>query len=189
MIFEEDINNACRAMRDGGVILYPTDTIWGIGCDATNCDAVKRVYEIKQRIDSKALIVMVNSINMASNYVEDINKEALDILNSSVKPTTIIYQNAKGLSPNLIASDGSIAIRVTNEAFSKRLCESFGKGVVSTSANISGESAAKNYAEISNTIKEAVDYIVKYRQDDVSENSASSIVKVETSGEIIVIRA
>ena len=140
-------------MREGGVILYPTDTIWGIGCDATNEDAVRRVYEIKQRQDSKAMLVLVDSSVKVDFYVRD-------LIDLADKPLTIIYSGARNLAANLLAEDGSVGIRVTNEDFSKRLCQQFRKAIVSTSANISGQPSPKNFSEISEEVKSAVDYIV-----------------------------
>ena len=142
---EDDIRNAVETMRRGGIILYPTDTVWGIGCDATNAEAVAKVYNIKHRDDSKALICLVDSESRLQRYVRDIPNVAWDIFELSVKPTTIILDNAVNLAPNLIAYDGSIAMRITREPFSKELCFRFQKAIVSTSANISGEPAAQNF--------------------------------------------
>ena len=152
-------------MREGGVILYPTDTIWGIGCDATNEDAVRRVYEIKQRQDSKAMLVLVDSSVKVDFYVQDVPEVAWDLIDLADKPLTIIYSGARNLAANLLAEDGSVGIRVTNEDFSKRLCQQFRKAVVSTSANISGQPSPRNFSEISEEVKSAVDYIVGYRQE------------------------
>lgn len=185
---QEDIKEACRVMNEGGIILYPTDTIWGIGCDATNEDAVKRVYEIKKRIDSKALLVLVDSQVKVDFYVSDVPAIAWDLMDVADKPLTIIYSGARNLAKNLLAEDGSVGIRVTNEAFSKKLCERFRKAIVSTSANVSGEPSPLNYSEISPEIIAAVDYVVKYRQEDQSKPSPSSIIKLGTGGLIKVIR-
>ena len=133
----EDIKKACQVMSEGGVILYPTDTIWGLGCDATNAEAVKRIYEIKQRADSKAMLVLVDSQVKVDFYVKDVPSVAWDLLEVADKPLTIIYDGARNLAPNLIAEDGSVGIRITNEEFSKQLCFRFRKAIVSTSANIS----------------------------------------------------
>ena len=164
----EDIKKACQVMREGGVILYPTDTIWGIGCDATNEDAVRRVYEIKQRQDSKAMLVLVDSSVKVDFYVRDVPEVAWDLIDLADKPLTIIYSGARNLAANLLAEDGSVGIRVTNEDFSKRLCQQFRKAIVSTSANISGQPSPKNFSEISEEVKSAVDYIVGYRQEEMS---------------------
>lgn len=184
----EDIKEACRVMNEGGVILYPTDTIWGIGCDATNPEAVKRVYEIKKRIDSKALIVLVDTSVKVDFYVSDAPEIAWDLIDLADKPLTIIYDGARNMATNLLAEDGSIGIRVTNEHFSKQLCQRFRKAIVSTSANISGEPSPKNFSEISDDIKSAVDYIVSFHQDDTSPTKPSSIIKLGKNGTIKIIR-
>lgn len=184
----EDIKKACQVMREGGVILYPTDTIWGIGCDATNEDAVRRVYEIKQRQDSKAMLVLVDSSVKVDFYVRDVPEVAWDLIDLADKPLTIIYSGARNLAGNLLAEDGSVGIRVTDEAFSKRLCQQFRKAVVSTSANISGQPSPKNFSEISEEVKAAVDYIVGYRQEEISNPKPSSIIKLDKGGVIKIIR-
>lgn len=175
-------------MREGGVILYPTDTIWGIGCDATNKDAVRRVYEIKQRQDSKAMLVLVDSSVKVDFYVQDVPEVAWDLIDLADKPLTIIYSGARNLAANLLAEDGSVGIRVTNEDFSKRLCQQFRKAVVSTSANISGQPSPRNFSEISEEVKSAVDYIVGYRQKEMSNPKPSSIIKLDKGGVIKIIR-
>lgn len=175
-------------MREGGVILYPTDTIWGIGCDATNEDAVRRVYEIKQRQDSKAMLVLVDSSVKVDFYVRDVPEVAWDLIDLVDKPLTIIYSGARNLAANLLAEDGSVGIRVTNEDFSKRLCQQFRKAIVSTSANISGQPSPKNFSEISEEVKSAVDYIVGYRQEEMSNPKPSSIIKLDKGGVIKIIR-
>ena len=175
-------------MREGGVILYPTDTIWGIGCDATNEDAVRRVYEIKQRQDSKAMLVLVDSSVKVDFYVQDVPEVAWDLIDLADKPLTIIYSGARNLAANLLAEDGSVGIRVTNEDFSKRLCQQFRKAVVSTSANISGQPSPSNFSEISEEVKSAVDYIVGYRQEEMSNPKPSSIIKLDKGGVIKIIR-
>lgn len=175
-------------MREGGVILYPTDTIWGIGCDATNEDAVRRVYEIKQRQDSKAMLVLVDSSVKVDFYVRDVPEVAWDLIDLADKPLTIIYSGARNLAANLLAEDGSVGIRVTNEDFSKRLCQQFRKAIVSTSANISGQTSPKNFSEISEEVKSAVDYIVGYRQEEISNPKPSSIIKLDKGGVIKIIR-
>lgn len=184
----EDIKKACQVMREGVVILYPTDTIWGIGCDATNEDAVRRVYEIKQRQDSKAMLVLVDSSVKVDFYVRDVPEVAWDLIDLADKPLTIIYSGARNLAANLLAEDGSVGIRVTNEDFSKRLCQQFRKAIVSTSANISGQPSPKNFSEISEEVKSAVDYIVGYRQEEMSNPKPSSIIKLDKGGVIKIIR-
>lgn len=185
---KEDIQKALDVLYNGGLILYPTDTIWGIGCDATNEKAVQRVYELKQRLDSKALIVLIDSSAKLNYYVEDIPEVAWDLIDVTDKPLTIIYDGARNLAPNLIAEDGSLAIRITQEKFSHSLCQRFRKAIVSTSANISGIPAPTNFSDISEEIKNGVDYIVNYRQDELAKFKASGIIKLGRNGEIKVIR-
>ena len=174
MTREEDIKKAVETMRKGGVILYPTDTVWGIGCDATNAEAVKRVYEIKQRDDSKALICLVDSDARMQRYFRNVPDVAWQLVDSlkegEGKPTTLILDGAINLAGNLIAEDGSVGIRITNEPFSKELCFRFQKAIVSTSANISGEPAAQNYCDIDPRIIEAVDYVCWSRRQDAFEH-------------------
>ncbi len=186
--FIEDIKNACKVMYEGGIILYPTDTVWGIGCDATNAEAVRKVYELKRREDTKAMLVLVDSAVKVDFYVQDVPEVAWDLIELADKPLTIIYDGARNLAPNLVSSDGSIGIRVTTEKFSHRLCQQFRKAIVSTSANISGEPGAACFDEISEEIKAGVDYIVGYRQDDLSRPKPSSIIKLGQGGTINIIR-
>lgn len=175
-------------MRKGGVILYPTDTVWGIGCDATNPDAVRRVYEIKRRNDSKAMLLLVDSADRISRYVGNVPTVAWDLIELSNKPLTIIYDGARNLAPNLLSEDGSVGIRVTSELFSKELCYRFQKAVVSTSANISGEPTPRFFAEISKEIIEAVDYVVNYKQQEKGNPKSSSIIKLSENGSVSIIR-
>ena len=192
MTREEDIKNAVEVLRKGGVILYPTDTVWGIGCDATNAEAVKRVYEIKQRDDSKALICLVDSDARLQRYVRQVPDVAWQLIDSikegDVKPTTIILDGAVNLAPNLIAEDGSIALRITNEPFSKELCYRFQKALVSTSANISGEPAAQNYGDIDPVLIEKVDYVCWSRRQEHKPHQPSSIIRLRQDGEVEIIR-
>ena len=185
---EDDIKKACEIMEKGGIILYPTDTIWGIGCDATNEDAVKRVYEIKKRIDSKALIVLVDKPVKVEFYVRVVPEIAWDLIDVANKPLTIVYPNARNLATNVLADDGSVGIRITQETFSRKLCERFRKAIVSTSANISGQPAPTNFNEISDEIKQAVDYVVTYRQDDPYQPSPSSVIWIGEGGVIKILR-
>ena len=191
MTREEDIRQAVETMRKGGVILYPTDTVWGIGCDATNAEAVKRVYEIKQRDDSKALICLVDSDARMQRYIRNVPEVAwqlIDSLSDGVKPTTLILDGAINLAPNLIAEDGSIGIRITNEPFSKELCYRFQKAIVSTSANISGEPAAQNYCDIDPRILDAVDYVCWSRRQEHKPHTPSAIIRLRENGEVTIIR-
>ena len=185
---EDDIRNAVETMRKGGVILYPTDTVWGIGCDATNPEAVAKVYKIKHRDDSKALICLVDSDSRLQRYVRNVPNVAWDIFELSEKPTTVILDDAVNLAPNLIAEDGSIAMRITKEAFSKELCYKFQKAIVSTSANISGEPAAQNYCDISQEILDAVDYVCWTRRQEHKPHTPSSIIKLDRDGVVSIIR-
>ncbi len=189
MTKEQDIKNAVEAMKRGGVILYPTDTVWGIGCDATNAEAVKRVYEIKQRDDSKALICLVDSDARLQRYVRNVPTVAWQLIDcASEQPTTLVLEGATGLAPNLIADDGSIGIRITNEPFSKELCYRFQKAIVSTSANISGEPAAQNYCDIDPKIIEAVDYVCFSRRQEHRPHRPSSIIRLRPDGQVKIIR-
>ena len=186
--FANDIKECVRTMRDGGIILYPTDTIWGIGCDATNKDAVKRVYELKKRSDSKALLLLVDNEAKIERIVDDVPEVAYNLIEVADKPLTIIYQHAKNIAENLMAEDGSVGIRVTREPFSKALCEAFRRPIVSTSANISGEPTAAFFSEISEVIRNGVDYVVKYRQTDTVKSTPSSIIKLDKGGVVSIIR-
>lgn len=185
---KEDIDKALDILYNGGLILYPTDTIWGIGCDATNEKAVKKVYELKRRADNKALITLIDNPRKLDFYLKEVPALAWDLIEMSDKPLTIIYDEARNLASNLIGPDGSIAIRVTDEKFSNELCKRFRKAIVSTSANISGEASPSGFDDVSDIIKESVDYIVKYRQDDKSKTKPSSILKLGNDSQIKIIR-
>lgn len=184
----EEIKKTVQVLIDGGIILYPTDTIWGIGCDATNPQAVKKIYDLKRRDDSKSMLVLLDSEAKLNYYLEEIPDLAYDLIEMSEKPLTIIYDNARNIAPNLIAEDGSIGIRITKEEFSKTLCFRFRKALVSTSANISGEPSPACFADISDEIKSGVDYIVGVRQNEGRNPKPSSIMKLKSSGEIKIIR-
>jgi L-threonylcarbamoyladenylate synthase len=186
--FKEDLTNALEVLRKGGTILYPTDTIWGIGCDATNQAAVKKVYEIKQREDSKSMLALLENPNLILSYIEEMPEVAWDLIEFAEKPTTIIYDKAKNLASNLIAEDGSIGIRITREAFTMQLLQRFRRPVVSTSANISGRPSPINFTAIDEEIKSKVDYIVQYRQEETLNPPPSSIIKLGVSGLIQIIR-
>lgn len=185
---QQEINKAIDILRKGGVILYPTDTIWGIGCDATNSEAVEKIYKIKQRAESKAMLVLINDSSELDKYVESVPDIAYELIDVTVKPLTIIYDDAIGLASNLIASDGSVGIRVTKEEFSNQLCKRLKKPIVSTSANISGEKTPATFREIDNAILDSVDYVVNYRQDDDYALKSSEIIKLSKSGTIKIIR-
>ena len=184
----EDIKKACEVMAAGGLILYPTDTIWGIGCDATNEKAVRRVYELKRRSDHKAMLLLMDSSAKLNYYVQEVPDVAWDLIELADSPLTVIYSGARNVAPNLLAEDGSVGIRITQEEFSHKLCERFRKPLVSTSANVSGEPSPANFSEISATIKAGVDYIVRYRQDDLSKAAPSHIIKLGAGGLVKIIR-
>ncbi len=188
MTQEEDIKNAVKVLKEGGVILYPTDTVWGIGCDATNEEAVVKVYKIKHRDDSKALICLVDSDARLQRYVRNVPNIAWDLLDAAIKPTTVILDGAVNLAPNLIAEDGSIAMRITKEPFSKELCYRFQKALVSTSANISGEPAAQNYRDIAPELLKSVDYVCFSRRQEHKPHTPSSIIRLKPNGEVSIIR-
>ena len=187
MNFENDIKNCVEILNAGGTILYPTDTVWGIGCDATNPDAVKKVYALKKRDDSKALIVLAANERDVMQHTAAVDLSLFDYLDTTTKPTTVIYEHGLGFADNLLADDGSIAIRICNEDFCKALIKRFGKPIVSTSANISGEPAAPNFSSISEAIKNGVDYIVQHRQDDNEPSQPSAIIRWK-DGAVDVIR-
>ncbi len=186
--FTNDIIKAVEVLRSGGIILYPTDTIWGIGCDATNITAVKRIYEIKQRQDTKSMLVLMENPNLLNSYIGEVPEIARELIEVADTPLTIIYPGAKNLASNLLANDGSIGIRITNEPFTQQLIQRFRKPIVSTSANISGQKTPHNFAEITDDIKKSVDYIVEYRQDDLTRSKPSGIIKLGVGGQIEIIR-
>lgn len=186
--YDSDISKAVEVLRKGGVILYPTDTVWGIGCDATNAEAVARIYEIKQRADSKAMICLVDSEARLQRYVRNIPSVAWDVMEYATKPTTIILDDAVNLAPNLIAEDGSVAMRITREPFSNQLCYRFQKALVSTSANISGQPPASNYRDIDPVLLEAVDYVCTSRRQEKKPHEPSKIIRLRNNGEVTIIR-
>ena len=195
---KEDLQAALRVLRGGGVIVYPTDTVWGIGCDATNAEAVKKIYALKQREDSKSMLVLLDSPAKLNYYIADIPDSAWALLevadtdgneeNDEVKPLTIIYPNARNLAPNLVAEDGSIGIRITGEPFSKALCEQLRHPIVSTSANISGHPTAHFYHEIEEAILNGADYVCQFRRNDDCPHEPSSIIKINNDGSFKIIR-
>jgi len=184
----EEIKKACEVLQAGGIILYPTDTVWGIGCDATNEEAVKKIYELKRRVDNKAMLVLTDNSAKLNIYVSRVPEIAWDLIDVADRPLTIIYPKAKNLATNLLAEDGSVGIRITSEPFSRSLCERFRKPLVSTSANISGQTSPANFQEISEEIKAGVDYIVNYRQDEKIKSNPSGIIKLGDGGVVQVIR-
>lgn len=193
---EQEIQNALKVLRNGGTLLYPTDTIWGIGCDATNEKAVEKVLAIKKRTGGKSLIALVSDDRMLNRFVKDVPELAWDLLSlnedrddsETNKPITIIYDAARGLAKNILAEDGSIGIRMIKDPFCNRLIHQFGKPIVSTSANISGMPAPKNFSEISEELIKSVDHVVNWRQDENSSTLPSSIIKLKANGEFIIVR-
>lgn len=181
------IDAAIKIMKEGGVILYPTDTIWGIGCDATNEKAVERIYKIKQRSDSKSLIVLAANFDMVCRYVKQIPEVAISLVEVNDKPMTIIYPGAMGIAKNAIAADGTVGIRIPDNEFCNKLITRFHKPIVSTSANISGKASPESFDDISDEIKNAVDFIVD-PQFDSSTHVASQIIKIGLKNEIEIIR-
>jgi L-threonylcarbamoyladenylate synthase len=186
MGFENDILNCLGILKQGGIILYPTDTIWGVGCDATNPKAVEKIYSLKKRSDEKSMIVLVAAEKEIVKHVAQPDLKIFNYLNTVQKPTTVIYQGAIGLADNLVAKDGSIAIRICKDEFCKELISRFRKPIVSTSANISGEPFPKNFSEINAGIKTRVDYVVQYRQNDSTPSAPSRLIKWEESKPIIL---
>ena len=184
----EDIKTAVQTLRKGGLILYPTDTIWGIGCDASNEEAVRRIFQLKQREDSKAMICLVDSANRMQRYLRQVPDVAWDLVEFAEKPLTLILDGAVNLAPSLIAEDGSVGIRVTRENISHELCYRYERAIVSTSANISGAPSPSCFAEISEEIKKGVDYIMLSRQNDLSKSKPSQIIKLGLGGQIQIIR-
>ena len=185
---DADITQCLKVLSDGGLILYPTDTVWGIGCDATNAEAVKRVYQLKQRDDSKALIVLIDSAEHLDHYVVDVPMIARELIDVAVKPLTIIYEGAYNVASNLLGDEDSLGIRIPNDEFCHRLCERFGKPIVSTSANVSGKPTAKSFAEISPEIVKGVDHVVTWRRDDKTPHQPSNIILLGRDGTFKIIR-
>lgn len=198
---KEDIQAALRVLREGGIIVYPTDTVWGLGCDATNAEAVARLYALKEREDSKSMLVLLDSPAKLNYYVADVPETAWQLLEATsndemsaalndgmVKPLTIIYPGARNMAANLIAEDGSIGIRITREPFSKALCEQLRHPLVSTSANISGHPTARFYHEIEQAVLDRADYVCRFRREDDVPCEPSSIIKVNADGTFVIIR-
>ena len=185
---EADIVQCLKVLSSGGLILYPTDTVWGIGCDATNAEAVKRVYQLKQRDDSKALIVLIDSAEHLDHYVVDVPMIARELIDVAVKPLTIIYEGAYNLAPNVLGDEDSVGIRIPDDEFCHRLCERYGKPIVSTSANVSGHATARTFAEIDPAIVDGVDYAVQYRRGDPRPHQPSNIILLSRDGTFKIIR-
>jgi len=188
MDFENDITQSLASLLSGGIILYPTDTIWGLGCDATNADAIKKIYQLKKREEKKTLIILVNDEEMIRQYVDKPSEKLLAFISSAQKPTTAIFSNAIRLPTVLVNKDGTIAIRIVKEDFCQKLIQQLKRPLVSTSANISGEKYPQNFNEVSPEIKTGVDFIVQHRQNDLSKSAPSSIIKLSEENEIEFLR-
>lgn len=186
--FNNDIEECLKVLNKGGLILYPTDTIWGIGCDATNANAVEEIFKLKQRDDRKAVIVLVADERDVLQYVANPDFRVFDYLNQASRPTTVVYEGAIGLASNITGEDGTVAIRICYDIFCRHLIKRLRKPLVSTSANISGQPPARTFAEIPKPIIKGVDYVVEYRQDDITEAQASSIIKWNKDGSITTLR-
>lgn len=185
---EEDIRNALKVISGGGIILYPTDTVWGIGCDATDSEAVRKIFEIKRRAASQSMLCLVADIPQLERYVDDIPDVAFELIEAAVKPLTIIYSHPVGIAPEALAADGSVGMRITHETFSNALCRKLRKPLISTSANISGNRTPLNFSQIDEKVIESVDYVVNYRRNDRSTPSPSDIIKISDGGLVKVIR-
>lgn len=187
-IFQEDLDEAVRVMRAGGIILYPTDTVWGIGCDARNEEAVRRIYALKQRADAKSMLVLVDGLPMLERIIPEVPSVAYDMIALTIRPMTIIYDEAVGVARNLLAEDGSLGVRVSKETFSIALARQLRAPLVSTSANISGEPTPAVFSGVSQAIIDGVDYVVRYRQTDERHAAPSQIVKLSKDGSVRIIR-
>jgi L-threonylcarbamoyladenylate synthase len=187
IMVKTELENSLKILQQKAILLYPTDTVWGIGCDATSEKAVAKVFKIKQRSESKSLIILVDGIEMLKKYIPSVSKSIIELLNTTKNPTTIIYNNPKGLAKNVIAVDNTVAIRIVQNKFCQQLIAQFGKPIVSTSANISDTPTPKSFKEIAQPILDSVDYIVNLQREVLNEKS-STILKVAESGEIIVLR-
>jgi L-threonylcarbamoyladenylate synthase len=187
-MLKNEINKALEVLKSGGIILYPTDTVWGLGCDATNPDAVSKIFALKNREDSKSLIILIDTENKLQSYVSEIPDVAYDLIEYTEKPLTIIYDGAKNLAQNLINEDGSIAIRIPKHDFCQQLIQRFRKPIVSTSANISGEPTPSNFSKISEEILNGVDYVVDLEQESMEEKQSSTIIKLGAGGQFSFIR-
>lgn len=186
---QADINKALEILKKGGTILYPTDTIWGIGCDATNSKAISKIYQIKSRSAEKNLIILLDAFSNIKNYVENAPAQVEDLINTYEKPLTIVFSKAKNLAKNLIAEDGTIAIRVVKHSFCENLIKKFGKPIISTSANLSGTRPPAVFRDISEAIKSKVDYIVKVDQDKIEPSNPSTVIKIDGDGNYEILRA
>lgn len=184
----EEVEKALAVLKEGGIILYPTDTIWGLGCDACNPDAVDKIFKIKGRQETKSMIILLDTENKLPSYVRDVPEIAYDLIEYAENPLTIIYSGAKNIAENTIANDGSVGIRITRDEFSNQLIRRFKKPIISTSANLSGQPSPSNFHEISEEIIDRVDHVVNWKQDDTTPKKPSTIMKLEPDGRFIFIR-
>lgn len=187
-MLKDEVAKALKVLQDGGIILYPTDTIWGIGCDAGNAEAVKKIYQLKQRDEAKSMIILLDNANKLESYVNQVADVAYDLIEYAENPLTLVMPGAKNIAPNLIAADGSIGIRVTQHQFCQQLIQRLRKPIVSTSANISGQQSPKNFNDISAEIIDGVDYVVDLEQHDLSEKKPSTIMRLDPDGRFEFIR-
>jgi L-threonylcarbamoyladenylate synthase len=185
---QTEINNALKVLKKGGIILYPTDTVWGIGCDATNSKAISKVYNIKSRAENKSLIILVDEMDRLQEYVEKVPEQVKDLIQNYHKPLTVVFPKAKNLAKNLIAKDGTIAIRVVNHQFCKQLIKALDKPLVSTSANVSGTTTPIVFRDISDFIKEKVNYVVNIEQEKLNPSSPSTVIKIDDDGNYEILR-
>ncbi len=188
MTMQEEIRAAADIVKRGGIIVYPTDTVWGIGCDATNSDAVAKIYAIKQRNDSKALITLVGSVAQLERWVDGIPDVAYELIEAAVNPLTVVYDSARGLAANLLAQDGSVGVRLTDDPFCKALCLSTGRPIVSTSANISGQKSPALFSEIQQQVLDAADHVVVWRRDDLTRRNPSTVIKLGADSSVKILR-
>jgi L-threonylcarbamoyladenylate synthase len=188
MIFEQDLKECLAILRNGGIILYPTDTIWGLGCDATNTEAVEKIFRIKAREENKSLLILVNGFGMLERFVKEIPETAAELAEVSDDPLTIIYPEGKNLATGVCSNDGSVGIRICHDQFCNELITRFRKPIVSTSANFSGQPSPASFEEIEKDVAAKADYIVSYRRDDKRKQSPSPVIKIEKDGSIKIIR-
>lgn len=188
MTFEEDIREALKTLRDNGIVLYPTDTIWGLGCDATSNAAVEKIFRIKSREEGKSLLILVNGEQMLERYVKEIPDTALQLLSVTDTPLTIIYPHGKNLAKGVCSEDGSVGVRICMDEFCNQLISRFRKPIVSTSANLSGQPSPAIFDDIDSEIIKSVDYVVTHRQDDRQKQSASPVIKINSDGTLKIIR-
>ena len=187
-MLKEEVEKALLVLKEGGIILYPTDTIWGIGCDACNAEAVEKIFKLKGRNEAKSMIILLDSENKIPSYVRDVPDIAYDLIEFAENPLTIVYSGAKNLAANAIADDGTIGIRITRDEFSKQLIQRFKKPIISTSANISDQDSPSNFNEISKVIIQGVDLVVNWKQEDTTKKKTSTIMKLEPDGRFVFIR-